>query len=160
YLAAAGADQRAALQKLRRTIKAMVPAAEECITYGVAAFRLNGKAVAGFGASAEHCSFYPMSGAIVAALRDELKGYKTSKGAIQFQPAKPLRASLVRKLLKARIAEIDGGGAKAGPPRARVTKRAALSSLHPSQADPAVMEYLREMDHPLKSAIEAVRRVI
>lgn len=116
YLATASADQRTALEKLRKTIKAIVPTAEECIVYGVAAFRLNGKAVAGLGASTNHCSYFPMSGAIVAALRDELKGYETGKGSIRFQAAKPLPASLVRKLVQARIAEIDGRDAKASRP--------------------------------------------
>lgn len=107
YLAAVSDDQRAVLEKLRKTIKAALPkAAEECIDYGVAAFRLNGTAVAGFGASAKHCSYYPMSGKTVATLQDELKDYKTTKGSIQFQPDKPLPATLVRKLIKARIAEI------------------------------------------------------
>jgi uncharacterized protein YdhG (YjbR/CyaY superfamily) len=94
YLAAAGADQRPALQKLRKSIRTIVPAAEECINYGVPAFRLGGKCIAGLGASSKHCSYYPMSGAVVAQLRDELKSYATSKGAIQFEPAKPLRATL------------------------------------------------------------------
>ena len=108
YLAAVSDDQRAALEKLRKTIKAAVPKAEECIDYGVAAFRLNGTAVAGFGASAKHCSFYPMSGKTVTTLQSELKNYKTTKGSIQFQPDKPLSAALVRKLIKTRIAEIGG----------------------------------------------------
>jgi uncharacterized protein YdhG (YjbR/CyaY superfamily) len=109
YFATAGADHRVALQKLRKTIRAIVPEAEECINYGVAAFRLNGKCIAGLGAAAKHCSYYPMSGAVVAKLRDELKAYATTKGAIQFEPTKPPPASLIRKLLKARIAEIEKG---------------------------------------------------
>ena len=108
YLAALNDDQRAALEKLRKTIQAAVPLAEECINYGVAAFRLDGKILVGFGASAKHCSFYPMSGSTVAAHQDELKNYETSKGSIQFSTAKPLPAALVRKLVKARIAENDG----------------------------------------------------
>ncbi len=160
YLATAGADQRTALEKLRKTIKAIVPTAEECIAYGVAAFRLNGKAIAGLGASTNHCSYFPMSGAIVAALRDELKGYETSKGSIRFQAAKPLPASLVRKLVQARIAEIDGRGAKASRPRAAARKRTAGRSSDRSQTDPAVTEFLRELDHPLKSEIEAVRQIV
>jgi uncharacterized protein YdhG (YjbR/CyaY superfamily) len=106
YLAAVGDDQRPALEQLRRTIHAAVPKAEECINYGVAAFRLNGEYIAGFGATAKHCSYYPMSGKTVSALQDELKNYSTTKGSIHFQPDRPLPASLVRKLIKARIAEI------------------------------------------------------
>ncbi len=108
YLTAVSDDQRAALEKLRKTIRAAVPRAEECINYGVAAFRLDGKVLVGFGASAKHCSFYPMNGSTVAAFQDELKNYETTKGSIHFQPAKPLPATLVRKLIKARIAEFGG----------------------------------------------------
>ena len=104
YLAALSEDQRSALEKLRKTIRALVPKAEECISYGVPAFRLQ-RMLVGFGATANHCSFYPMSSSTVEELRDDLKGYDTSKGAIRFQPDRPLPAPLVRKLVKARIAE-------------------------------------------------------
>ena len=107
YLAPLSDDQRAALQKLRATIKAAAPKAEECITYGIAAFRLHGKALAGFGAAANHCTFFPMDGHTVANHKAELKNYDTSKGAIRFPANKPMPAALVRKLVKARIAEIE-----------------------------------------------------
>jgi uncharacterized protein YdhG (YjbR/CyaY superfamily) len=61
-----------------------------------------------FGASENHCAFYPMSGSTVEAHQDELKDYETSKGTIRFQADKPLPAALVRKLVKARIAENAG----------------------------------------------------
>ncbi len=105
YLAAVSADQRAALEQLRKTIQAAAPKAEEYISYGLAAFRLNGRPLVAFGATANHCAFFPMSSTTVAAHEDGLKGYDTSKGTIRFQPDKPLPASLVRKLVKARIAE-------------------------------------------------------
>jgi uncharacterized protein YdhG (YjbR/CyaY superfamily) len=105
YLAAFSDEKRAALQKLRKTVKAAVPKAEECISYGLAAFRLEGKPLVAFGASANHCAFYPMSSTTVAAYRDELKDYDTSKGTIRFTADRPLPATLVRKLVKARIAE-------------------------------------------------------
>jgi uncharacterized protein YdhG (YjbR/CyaY superfamily) len=105
YLAALSADQRAALEKLRKTIKAAAPKAEEYFSYGLPAFRLNGRPLVALGASAGHCAFYPMSGTTVEAHKDELKAYETSKGTIRFQPDKPLSAALVRKLVKARIAE-------------------------------------------------------
>ncbi len=108
YLAAVSADQRAVLEKLRKAIKAAAPGAEECISYGLAAFRLNGKALVAFGATANHCAFYPMSSTTVAAHQDQLKDYDTSKGTIRFQADKPLPAALVRKLVKARIAENAG----------------------------------------------------
>jgi uncharacterized protein YdhG (YjbR/CyaY superfamily) len=104
YLAALSDDKRAALQKLRKTIAAAAPKAEECISYQVAAFRQNGMLV-GFGATENHCALYLMSSATVEAHQDELKDYDTSKGTIRFQADKPLPVALVRKLVNARIAE-------------------------------------------------------
>jgi uncharacterized protein YdhG (YjbR/CyaY superfamily) len=106
YLAAQDAESRAALQKVRQAIKAVAPKAEECISYGMPAFRLNGKLVAGFRAAANHCSFHPMSGDTVATLKAELAAYDTSPGTIRFSARAPLPATLVRKLVKARIAEL------------------------------------------------------
>jgi uncharacterized protein YdhG (YjbR/CyaY superfamily) len=107
YLATVRDDQRAALEKLRRTIRSAAPGAEECISYGMAAFRHNGMLV-GFGATPKHCAFYLMSATTVAAHANDLKGYDTSKGTIRFSPAKPLPASLVKKLVKSRLAENGG----------------------------------------------------
>ncbi len=105
YLAALSDDQRTALERLRKTIRAAAPKAEECLSYQLPAFRLNGRMLVAFGATASHCAFYPMSAATVAAHPDDLKGYDTSKGTIRFQADHPLPAALVRKLVKARIAE-------------------------------------------------------
>ncbi|PYV41518.1 MAG: hypothetical protein DMG06_16865 [Acidobacteria bacterium] len=99
YLAALSDDKRAALEKLRKTIRAAAPKAEECISYQICAFRQNGMLV-GFGATAKHCAFYLMSSSTVAAHQDELEGYDTSKGTIRFQADRPLPATLVRKLVK------------------------------------------------------------
>jgi uncharacterized protein YdhG (YjbR/CyaY superfamily) len=104
YLAALSADKRAALENLRKTIRAAAPKAEECISYQLPAFRQNGMLV-GFGATTKHCAFYLMSSSTVEAHKEELKDYDTSKGTIRFQADKPLPAALVRKLVKARIAE-------------------------------------------------------
>jgi len=108
YLAGVSADKRAALEKVRKAIRSAAPKAEECISYGLPAFRLNGKLLVAFGAASGHCSFYPMSGATVAAHRVELAGYDTSPGTVRFAPTAPLPARLVRKLVKARIAENRG----------------------------------------------------
>jgi uncharacterized protein YdhG (YjbR/CyaY superfamily) len=105
YLAALAEDQRAALEKLRQTVRAVAPKAEECISYQLAAFRLNGRMLVAMGATANHCAFYLMSSTTLEAYKDELKEYDTSKGTIRFQAGKPLPVALVRKLLKARIAE-------------------------------------------------------
>src|SRR4026208_729375 len=106
YLAAVTEDKRGALQKLREAIKMAVPRAEECISYQLPAFRLNGKFLVAFGAAAKHCAFYPGAYAIETH-RNELEGYGTSKGTIRFQADEPLSAALVRKLVKARIADRD-----------------------------------------------------
>ena len=106
YLAALSEENRAALEKVRKVIRAAAPEAQECISYGLAAFRLDGKPLVGLGASETHCAFYPMTGHTVAAFKDDLKGYDTSKGTIRFPADKPLPAALVRKLVKARIKEI------------------------------------------------------
>lgn len=109
-LATVSADKRAALEKLRKAIQAAAPKAVECISYGLAAFRLDGKPLVAFGATGNHCAFYLMSSLTVAAHKNELAGYDTSKGTIRFQADEPLPAALVRKLVKARIAENAGGG--------------------------------------------------
>jgi len=106
YLAGLTAENRAAVQKVRRAVHAIAPKAEECISYGMPAFRLNGKLIAGFRAAANHCSFHPMSGRTVATLKADLVRYDTSPGTIRFSPRAGLPATLIRKLIKARIAEI------------------------------------------------------
>ena len=104
YLSALSDDKRAALEKLRKTIRAAAPKAEECISYQIPAYRQDGMLV-GFGATGNHCAFYLMSSSIVEAHKEELKDYDTSKGTIRFRADKPLPVGLVRKLVKARIAE-------------------------------------------------------
>jgi uncharacterized protein YdhG (YjbR/CyaY superfamily) len=106
YLAAVPEDARAALNKLRKTIKAAAPKATEGISYQVPVFKLDGKPLVGFGATAAHCSFYVMStsDAMRRRLR-ELKGYKLGAGSIQFAAGKGLPTALVTRLVKARIAE-------------------------------------------------------
>jgi len=104
-LAAVNAEQRTVLEKLRRTIHAAAPGAEECISYGLAAFRLNGRPLVAFSAWKNHCAFYPMSSTTVGMFRAELKEFETSKGTIRFATDKPLSDALVKKLVKARVAE-------------------------------------------------------
>ena len=108
YLATVSAEKRAALEKLRKTIRSIVPTAEECISYGIPAFRLDGAVVAGFCATTKGCSYFPFSGSTLRALSDELAGYDKTKSSLHFQPDEPLPVSLVRKLLGARIAETQG----------------------------------------------------
>ena len=108
YLSPLGAIERAALEKLRSDIHAAAPGLEECISYGIPAFRLNGRMLVAFGAAGKHVSFYP--GAVVQQFEGLLKGYSTSKGTLRFDPGKPLPASIVRKLVMAGIARMPKTG--------------------------------------------------
>ena len=107
YLAALRKDQRVALERLRQTIHSVAPRAEECISYQLPAFRLDGRMLVWFGAGANHCAFYPSG--IVQDFADELKDFKISKGTIRFQPDHPLPATLVRRIVRARMARIEAG---------------------------------------------------
>jgi uncharacterized protein YdhG (YjbR/CyaY superfamily) len=148
YLARLSADKRATLEKVRKAIRAAAPRAQEGMSYGMPAF-IQGKPVAGYSASANHCSYFPMSGAVTAALADELAGYQVSKGGFRFPIGKPPPAALIRKLVKARFAEIEA----TDEPRAKLAARGAST-------DPAVVAYLRQLDHPLTKEIKAVRLIV
>ena len=104
YLAQLPEPTRAALEKLRQAIRAAAPTATETISYQLAAFKHEGMLVA-FGAAANHCGFYVMSGTVLQGFRDELAEYKTSKGTIRFTPDRPLPSALVKRIVRARIAE-------------------------------------------------------
>jgi 3-methyladenine DNA glycosylase AlkD/uncharacterized protein YdhG (YjbR/CyaY superfamily) len=124
YLADVNAEQRRVLETLRQTIRAVAPEAEECISYGLAAFRLNGRPLVAFGAFANHCAFYPMSSATVGVFRKQLKDFETSKGTIRFASDKPLPMTLVKKLVKARMMD-NGGEARRKTATNKAVKRPA-----------------------------------
>ena len=105
YLATITGDKRTALDGLRKTIRSIVPRAEECISYGMPAFRLDGEVIAGFRATTKACSYYPFSGTTLQTLASDLRGYGKTKSALHFRPDEPLPAALVRKLITSRIAE-------------------------------------------------------
>jgi uncharacterized protein YdhG (YjbR/CyaY superfamily) len=102
YLAKLPADQRAALETLRGQIRAVVPQAQEAISYGLPTFKLDGNLVH-FGAAANHCAFYP--GGVVEQFGDRLKGFETAKGTIRFQPDAPLPPELIREIVEYRVAQ-------------------------------------------------------
>jgi uncharacterized protein YdhG (YjbR/CyaY superfamily) len=108
YLEAISDEKRAVLEDLRKTILAVAPRAEECISYSLPTFRLDGKMLVAFGATKKHCAFYLLSSMTVEAHKAELNGYDTSKGTIRFQVDNPLPTKLVQKLVKARISENAG----------------------------------------------------
>ena len=117
YLARQTPANRAALQALRETIRAAAPQAEECISYQMPAFRLNGMLV-GFAAAKNHCALYAWKGSTVADFAADLQDYDTSKGTIRFTPDKPLPEALVRHLVERKVAM------NAERAKARKTKRA------------------------------------
>ncbi len=105
YLAKVPESARTTLEKIRAAIRAAAPKdAEECISYGMPAFRYKG-ALVGYAAFKQHCSFFPMSTSLLDDFADDVKNYRTAKGTLQFPPDKPLPAALVKKMVKARVVQ-------------------------------------------------------
>jgi uncharacterized protein YdhG (YjbR/CyaY superfamily) len=110
YLAALPEIPRAALERLRKTIRAAAPEATEGIAYQMPAFKAHGRWLVGYAAFKEHCSFFPMSGAIVEDFAAELAGFATTKGSIHFTADKPLPAALVKRMVRARLTAVTTRG--------------------------------------------------
>jgi uncharacterized protein YdhG (YjbR/CyaY superfamily) len=106
YLAALDEPKRSTLEALRMSILEIVPEAEQGISYGTPAFKVQGKAVAGFAAFKSHLSYVPHSGSVLATLQDDTALYETSKGSLKFAVDKPLPKRLVKKLISARMREL------------------------------------------------------
>ena len=105
YLAAVPEPARSTLEKVREVIRSAAPAeSTECLSYGIPAFRYKG-ALVGYAAFKAHCSFFPMSAALIETIKDDLKAYSLSKGTIRFEVDKPLPAALIKKMVKARVAQ-------------------------------------------------------
>ena len=108
YLASLEEPKRSTLTVLRQSILDVIPEAEQCISYGLPAFRVQGNVVAGFGAFKNHLSYLPHSGSVFPELGDELAPYKRSTGALQFPVDTPLPETLVRKLVTTRLRQAQG----------------------------------------------------
>jgi len=105
YLAAVPEPARSTLNKVRAVIRSVVPPDTiEVISYGIPTFK-HGRAVVAIAAFSGHCSLFPMGSSAIRQFQDELKGYQTSKGTIRFPLDKPLPATLVKKIVKARLAD-------------------------------------------------------
>ncbi|HEX6845251.1 MAG TPA: DUF1801 domain-containing protein [Actinomycetota bacterium] len=108
YLATLPAEQASALRDLRATILAVVPGATEGVSYGVPTVKLRGHPLVGFGAAKAHCSLFLMSTEAMDAHAGLLAGYDTGKGTVRFDPSAPLPADLVERLVRTRVADVDG----------------------------------------------------
>jgi len=103
YLADVPAEQRAALQHVRDVIHSAVPSAEEVFSYGLPAFKAQGKVFAGFAANRNFCAYYPFSGSTTTEFADELEGFEQTQGSIHFQPNHPIPDELITRMALSRV---------------------------------------------------------
>jgi uncharacterized protein YdhG (YjbR/CyaY superfamily) len=157
YLRALPADQRRALEKVRAQIKSAAPKAEEHIGYGLAGFKVDGRPLIYFGAAKNHCALY--GARADDAIADKLKGFRQSKGTIQFTPDKPIPAAVVKQIVKARLAALEErAAAKKKPTKKKAAPAKKKATKSTSAGD--VEALLAKLDHPRKAEIEAVRSLI
>jgi uncharacterized protein YdhG (YjbR/CyaY superfamily) len=106
YLAEAPEPHKSTLVELRETLRRLLPEGEEGLSYGVPAFKVGGKAVAGYAYFKNHCSYFPHSGSVLPEMGDELIGYEWSKGTLHFPTDEPLPPHLVRRLVEVRLEQL------------------------------------------------------
>ncbi len=123
YMKTVPEPHRSALEKVRAQVQAAVPDAVEGVSYSMPAFKLRGKSLMCFAAFKDHCSIFPMSAAIMRA--PEFAPYATSKGTLRFDPKKPISATLLKKIVKARAAEIDAAAAARSAKKKPAAKKSA-----------------------------------
>lgn len=174
YLAGVDPKKRAALLKIREQVKAAAPGAEETIAWSMPAFRQGGIILC-YAAWKDHCSIYP-GGSIPALLAKELAGFSLDRGTIRFTPEKPLPAALVKKIVKARLGEIENRKSRAKRPAPKKTAKAKTSSKTAAarserDARPASLKersneeaeadaFFVALEHPLKQEIAVVSAII
>ena len=112
YIGSLSADSRREIKKLRAAIRAAAPGAVQGRSYGIVAFKLDGRVVVYFAGWKEHTSLYPLTAAMRRAHAAELKGYTTSKGTVRFPLDEPLPTAFVKRLVKTRLAEMRAKGKK------------------------------------------------
>jgi uncharacterized protein YdhG (YjbR/CyaY superfamily) len=122
YLADVPEKDRIALEKLRHTILSTLPKAEEVISYGIPCFKLNGRAVVGFAAFKNHCTYFAWSGSVLGQLKKELSKFSYSKSGIHFTSEKPIPATLIKKIIKIRLEENKLKDSKKTKPHAKKTQ--------------------------------------
>jgi uncharacterized protein YdhG (YjbR/CyaY superfamily) len=106
YLARVPEPARSTLKKVRATIRSVVPKeTTEVISYGIPTFRYKQRGLVAIAALKDHCSFFPLGSSVLDALREEIKDFRVAKGTLHFAIDKPLPAILVKKIVRARIAE-------------------------------------------------------
>lgn len=110
YMAALPPDARRALKQVRSAIRAVAPRAEEAFSYRIPGFRLNDRVLVWYAAFKNHYSLFPIGAAITRSLAKDVEGYETSKGTIRFPLAEKVPVALVKKIVKARIAEVRQRG--------------------------------------------------
>jgi uncharacterized protein YdhG (YjbR/CyaY superfamily) len=106
YLDGLTEPKRSSLEQLRRDVRDVIPEAEECLSYGLPAFKVEGKVVAGFAAFKNHLTYLPHSGSVLSVLADELAGYQATKGSLHFPIDQPLPADLVSLLVRTKMAAL------------------------------------------------------
>ena len=106
YLAASPEPQRSTLTELRETLRSILPDAEETISYSMPAFKVKGKAVAGYAHFKRHCSYFPHSGSVLPELEPDLDGYDWDKGTLRFPVDQSLPQDLVEKLVRVRMDQL------------------------------------------------------
>ena len=112
YIAALDEPKRGTLEALRQTILAIVPGAEQMISYGMPAFRVDGKVVAGFAAFTNHLSYLPHSGSVISRVPEARDGFTSTPGSLHFPVDRPLPRALVERLIAVRLEEIAGKAAR------------------------------------------------